>query len=192
MVVRLTESDIIRIVEKILLMEEKKLFPTTPKELFRQLPVELRQILVKQWGAKQNPEHHPEGNTLKHILVTIKRAYYHYPEDPNMILTALFHDLGKMDTYNINPKTGNPTAYGHEDKSELFVDKFSDWIDGYVDTNVDEVKFLVKNHMKVKPRTWDSMRKTKKEPIIGNPSFDKLMKFTNKIDGGGLKINNER
>jgi hypothetical protein len=160
----------------------------TPQKLVKNLPQELKELLFKQWGAKQNPEWHPEGNTLKHILVVIKRAYHHYPDDPNMVMAALFHDLGKIDTYNINPKTGQPTAYGHEYKSTDYVEQFRDWIESFEGTDVDEIKYLVKNHMKVKPSTWDKMRDNKKEPIMSHPAFDKLMGFTNKLDGGGTHL----
>ena len=98
------------------ILREEKLY-ATPQQLIKSLPDELKKLLFKHWEAKQNPEWHPEGNTLKHILVVIKRAYHHYPNDPNMIMAALFHDLGKMDTYAINPKTNQPTAYGHEEQS---------------------------------------------------------------------------
>lgn len=173
---------------KKILKEEKDLLVTSPQSLVRNLPKELKDILFKQWGAKQNPEWHPEGNTLKHILVVLRRAYHHYPDDPNMIMAALFHDLGKMDTYNINPKTGNPTAYGHENESTEYVEKFKDWIESFEGTDVEEIKYLVKNHMKVKPSTWDQMRDKKKEPISSHPAFNKLMGFTNKLDGGGTDL----
>jgi hypothetical protein len=171
---------------KKILREEK--LQATPQELIRSLPKELKDILFKQWGAKQNPEWHPEGNTLKHILVVIRRAYHHYPDDPNMIMAALFHDLGKMNTYNINTKTGQPTAYGHEYKSTDYVEEFRDWIETFQGTDVDEIKYIVKNHMKVKPSTWDKMRDNKKEPIMSHPAFDKLMGFTDKLDGGGTHL----
>lgn len=167
-------------------MEDK--IPVTPQLLIRNLPDELKQLFFKQWNAKQNPEWHPEGNTLKHMIVVLKRAYHHYPDDPNMIMAALFHDLGKMDTYDINPKTGHPTAHGHEFKSSDYVEQFKDWILSFEGTDIDEIKYLVSNHMKVKPRTWDVMRDAKKEPIQSHGSFDKLMGFTNKLDGGGHHI----
>jgi len=170
-----------------ILKEEDKLY-ATPQQLVKNLPDELKKLLFKQWGAKQNPEWHPEGNTLKHILVVLKRAYHHYPDDPNMVMAALFHDLGKMDTYSINPKTNQPTAYGHEDKSTDYVEQFRNWIDSFDGTDVDEIKYLVKNHMKVKPRTWDQMKDKKKEPIKSHPAFDKLMGFTDKLDGGGVDL----
>ena len=173
------------------ILREEKLY-VTPQELIRNLPKDLKDILFKQWGAKQNPEWHPEGNTLKHILVVIKRAYHHYPDDPNMVMAALFHDLGKIDTYKINPKTGQPTAYGHEDKSTDYVEQFRDWIESFEGTDVDEIKYLVKNHMKVKPSTWNQMKDKKKEPIISHPAFDKLMGFTDKLDGGGFDIEKKK
>lgn len=172
---------------KKVLVRENKLY-VTPQELVKNLPQELKELLFKQWGAKQNPEWHPEGNTLKHIIVVIRRAYHHYPDDPNMIMAALFHDLGKIDTYKINPKTGQPTAYGHEDKSTDYVEQFRDWIESFEGTDVDEIKYLVKNHMKVKPSTWDQMKDKKKEPIKSHPAFDKLMGFTDKLDGGGVDL----
>lgn len=169
-----------------IISEEK--IPATPKELINNLPTELKYLFFKQWKAKQNPKWHPEGNTLKHIIIVLKRAYHYYPNDPNMIMTALFHDLGKMDTYAINPKTGEPTAYGHENNSTDYVEKYREWIDQFDGVDVDEIKYLVQNHMKVKPSTWDVMKDTKKEPIMSNPAFDKLMGFTSKLDGGGTNI----
>ena len=181
------QENIQRIKEVMGIISEEKI-PVTPNELIKNLPTELKQLLFKQWGAKQSSKHHPEGNTLKHIIIVLKRAYHHYPDDPNMIMAALFHDLGKMDTYAINPKTGEPTAYGHENNSTEYVDKFRQWIEQFDGVNVDEVKYIVQNHMKVKPSTWDVMKDAKKEPIKSNPSFDKLMGFTNKLDGGGIMI----
>lgn len=168
-------------------LREEKLH-ATPQELIKNLPKELKELLFKQWGAKQNPEWHPEGNTLKHIIVVIKRAYHHYPDDPNMVMAALFHDLGKIETYKINPKTNQPTAYGHEDKSTDYVEKFKNWIESFEGMDVEEIKYLVKNHMKVKPSTWDQMKDKKKEPIMSHPAFDKLMGFTDKLDGGGTDL----
>lgn len=169
-----------------IITEEK--IPTTPRDLIKNLPAELKDLFFKQWQAKQSTKHHPEGNTLKHIIIVLKRAYHHYPDDPNMIMAALFHDLGKMDTYAINPKTGEPTAYGHENNSTDYVEKYREWIEQFDGADVDEVKYLVQNHMKVKPSTWDVMKDAKKEPIQSHPAFDKLMGFTNKLDGGGTAI----
>ena len=176
-----------KLIKKIL-KEEKNILPSNVKDLVRSLPIELKELLFKQWHATQNEKWHPEGNTLKHIIIVLKRAYHHYPNDPNMIIASLFHDLGKMDTHNINPKTGKPTAYGHEKESVIYVEKFKDWIESFEGTDVEEIKYIVKNHMKVKPTTWEVMKDSKKEPIKTHKSFEKLMGFTNKLDGGGINI----
>lgn len=190
-IIKLTERDLLSLVKQTIkeMDGNKKEFPKSYKELYNELPVELKELLFKQWNAKQSPKWHPEGNSLKHILVVIKRAFHHYPDDPNMIITALFHDLGKMDAYGINPKTGQPTAYGHENRSEKYVEEFRDWIESYIGTDTDEIKYLVKNHMLIKPSIWDTMRDIKKEPISSHPSFEKLKGFTEKLDGGGIHIN---
>lgn len=163
-------------------------FPDTIKKLYKSLPEDLKILLFKQWYAKQNPKWHPEGNTLKHIIIVLRRSYYFYGNDPNMILSALFHDLGKIDTYRINPKTGQPTAYGHEDKSVLYIKKYRNWIKSFEGVDINEVEYIVQNHMKIKSGIWENMRDNKKKPISDHPSFKKLLNFTNKLDGGGNEI----
>jgi hypothetical protein len=154
------------------------------KDLYRISPPELKQIVIDQWKAKQNPTHHPEGNTLKHIIVVTNRAFRDFPDNKDIQLAAYFHDLGKLATYDINPKTGQPTAYGHEVESSKLIDEFSSFIKQQ-GANPEIVKYIVINHMKIKPSTWDVMKPTKKDPIINDPSYQDLEKFGT-IDKGGL------
>ena len=139
---------------------------------------------MDQWKAKQNPSHHPEGNTLKHIIVVTNRAFKNFPDNKDIQLAAYFHDLGKLATYDINPKTGQPTAYGHEEKSVELIDEFSNFVQQQ-GANPEIVKYIVKNHMKIKPNTWDVMKPSKKDPIVNNPHYQDLEKFGT-IDKGGL------
>lgn len=155
------------------------------RTLYDQSPEELKSLVFSQWKAKQNPKWHPEGNTLKHIITVTNRAFKHFPNNPHIQLAAYFHDLGKLATADINPKTGQPTAYGHEKISSDLVDKYKSFITK-MGADPDIVRYIVKNHMKIKPRTWDIMRQKKKDPIMNDPFFDDLMKFGN-IDKGGLK-----
>jgi len=154
------------------------------QNLYRSSPPELKQIIMDQWKAKQNPIHHPEGNTLKHIIVVTNRAFKNFPDNKDIQLAAYFHDLGKLATYDINPKTGQPTAYGHEEKSVELIDEFSNFIQQQ-GANPEIVKYIVKNHMKIKPTPWDVMKPSKKDPIITNPHYQDLEKFGT-IDKGGL------
>ena len=154
------------------------------KDLYHASPDDLKEIVRQQWQAKQNPEHHPEGNTLKHIIVVTNRAIKQHPDNINLIMAAYFHDLGKMETYGINPKTGKPTAYGHEKVSAALVNRFSGFIEE-MGANPMIVEFIVVNHMKMKPHTWDVMRQSKKDKIMGDPSFGDLEGLS-KVDRGGL------
>ena len=54
-------------------------------------------------------------------------------------------DLGKMETYAVNPKTGQPTAHGHENKSSDYVHQFKDWIESIDGADINTVKYIVKN-----------------------------------------------
>jgi len=164
----------------------KREIPSTAQELIRSMPQDLKKLFFDQWGAKQSTKWHPEGNSLKHIILVLRRAYNKYGDDPNMIMAALFHDLGKMDTYAINPKTGEPTAYGHDAKSGEYVNQYADWILSFEGTNIDVIEYLVVNHMKMKPSTWSVMKQAKKDPIEQNPAFDKLRGFET-IDIGGIE-----
>jgi hypothetical protein len=148
---------------------------------------DLYKLLMSQWTVKQNPSYHPEGNTLKHILVVLSRAFNVKPIDINLVLAALFHDLGKLKTYAIDPKKNQPTAYGHEKVSGEIVDKYSHWINTFEGGDSEKVKYIVVNHMKMKPQVWDVMADKKKDPIISNPAFKDLKKFSI-IDKGGRNI----
>lgn len=156
---------------------------TNFKDLIKLAPKELQTIIWQQWKAPQNPKHHPEGNTLKHIAVVINRAIKEHPGDIDIILSALFHDLGKYHTLGF--KNDTPTAHGHEKISVKFVDEFADWIK-QMGGDVDKIRFIVSNHMKVKSNVWDVMKQTKKDVITKDPNFEPLQKFT-KLDKGGLR-----
>jgi hypothetical protein len=184
----ISEQQFTKLIKKILKEEDNmdnNTFPKNHKELINMMPDSLKNLFYTQWQAKQNPKWHIEGNTLKHIIIVLKRAFEHYPNNPDIILAALFHDLGKLDTYAINPKTGQPTAYGHEVKSGEYLEKYKDWVNSFDGVNFDKIKYLVLNHMVIKPSTWDNMRQQKKDPIEQNPSFEDLKNFTNHLDGGG-------
>jgi len=91
-----------------------------------------------------------------------------------------------MQTYTINPKTGKPTAYGHEKVSAALVNRYSGFIEemGGI-PNI--VEYIVTNHMKMKPHTWDVMRQSKKDKITDDPSFGDLEGLS-KVDRGGLDL----
>lgn len=154
------------------------------KSLYQQSPPELKKIVIDQWKAKQNPKYHPEGNTLKHIILVTNRAFRDFPDNKDIQLAAYFHDLGKLSTYDINPKTGQPTAYYHEKESVNLIDKFNSFIKQQ-GANPEIVKYIVQNHMRIKPDVWNVMKTSKKDPIMKDPNYQNLEKFST-IDIGGI------
>ena len=147
------------------------------KSLYQQSPPELKKIVIDQWKAKQNPKYNPEGNTLKHIIIVTDRAFRDFPDNKNVQLAAYFHDLGKLSTYDINPKTGQPTSYYHEKESVNLINKFDNFIEQQ-GADPEIVKYIVQNHMKIKPSTWDIMKLSKKDPILNDPNYQDLEKFS--------------
>jgi len=73
------------------------------KDLFELAPKSLQEFMLSMWQVGQDPEKHPEGNTLKHIISTTNRAIRDAklkqkegePFDIDSVLIAFFHDLGK-------------------------------------------------------------------------------------------------
>ncbi len=154
------------------------------KEILLQAPGELVQITMSLKDVAQNPKWHPEGNTLKHVITVFKRAVEHHPDNLDLAISAFFHDLGKLETYDINTKTGQPTAYGHEKVSAMLVKKYHDWIKK-LGGNPANVYYIVKNHMRMKQ--MDVMKDSKKNKLKSFRAFNDLDKFS-KIDRGGLDI----
>lgn len=156
------------------------------KELFKLLPRELQKRVYDLKKIPQNPKWHPEGNTLKHTIVVVNRALKY--EDIDLAIAAIMHDIGKDITFKLHPKTGLPTAYGHEFVSAKLVKKYESWIKS-LGGNVDTIYFIVKNHMRYKQLSV--MRPHKQAALKNHPDFDKLCKFGN-CDRGGLTVESSK
>lgn len=154
------------------------------KELVRKAPDEIKFILFANKSVPQRKDKHPEGNVLKHIMIVTMRALEKYPNDMDIILAAFFHDLGKYATVDVNPKSGEPNALGHEDVSAEYVDKFSDWIFD-MGGRPDIVEDIVKNHMEFK--ILMNMKRMKQTEFYGKKNFEKLKKFSELDRGGWFK-----
>lgn len=155
------------------------------KELLLLFPKEVRNKIMRLKCVPQNPKWHPEGNTLKHTILVVRRALEHSKNDTDMIIAALFHDIGKYDTHAINPKTGQPTAYGHEKISAIEVEKYRNAIEA-IGGNVKRIKDIVENHMNIKK--YGEMRQQKKEQMEAMEVFKDLQFFCNKLDKGGIEL----
>lgn len=151
-------------------------------ETIEQFDSSLIDILRKLKDVPQNKLHHPEGNTLIHTVVVTSRAFK--TGDKNLVVAALFHDIGKLDTLDYNTKTGEPTAYKHEKESLKYVDQFKDDITK-MGCDIDIIKFVVENHMRMK--VIDQMRDAKRKRLESHKYFRYLKSFS-VIDRGGTDI----
>jgi CRISPR/Cas system-associated endonuclease Cas3-HD len=141
-------------------------------EYWERLPEEVREAAE---NCEQNPTYHSEGNIKNHIkLVFIEALQYN---DKNLLVAAIFHDLGKIDTHNVR-EDGRITHYRHEFVSLDYIDKY---IHLYDDFNIDEeaIREIVKNHMRCHLYKSGRIKKQGKiEAFENNQYFDLIMKFS--------------
>jgi hypothetical protein len=153
------------------------------EKYINKLPVSLVQ---KMKDCMQDPKYHPEGNVYNHIELVFNFAEKNYPGNVNLLVAAIFHDLGKPETTRIRIKNGveRITHYGHESASlkynDMYIDKFLD-----LGINKDTVYSMCANHMKAHLYKSGQMKKIiKREAFASSPDFNEIMKF-NLCDKGG-------
>lgn len=87
-------------------------------------------------NTQQNPRWHSEGSALEHTKLVCKNMFKFMEEDAEkslhekrlMMLSALFHDIGKPKTTFKGEKDGNWHSYGHESVgSKLTREMLWDW-----------------------------------------------------------------
>ena len=127
---------------------------------------------AKLRGVPQNPKWHPEGDCDIHVCLVIDNLAH--LKDKTLSMAAVFHDIGKPYTTKINPKTGQPTAPGHEDVSVTFVDKYKDFIESS-GADFQSVRDIVANHMRMHQyNSGDLKNPAKRERMEKSPSFGNL------------------
>lgn len=159
----------------------KKLNIRTFRELYNLCPLDLQTRIFNLKLIPQGKKWHPEGNVLKHTILVVTRAIKE--NDIDIILAALFHDIGKDKTFAF--KNNIPTAYGHEVISSDVIDSYKTFIES-LGGNIRDIKYIVSNHMKMK--IFRDMRKTKQEALTTDAIFHKLERFATYIDKGGFDI----
>ena len=144
------------------------------EELVSRAPLEVKDLVEKCATTQQSPTWHPEGDCRRHIKIVYNRALK--TGDLNMVIAALFHDLGKVSTTRPSEKTpGSWSAYGHENESTKILERHRAWVEslGADFTTVHEV---VKNHMRIK--LIDEMTTPKKNALLSNPYIEFIKKFS--------------
>lgn len=143
----------------------------------------LQNIFDSMKTCPQRKDYHPEGDVYTHTAYVMD---FFHREDFQMTereietleYAIIFHDMGKIDCTKRNPKHGKWASYGHASIGTRYVDLFQEMIPH----NVTLVRWIVKNHMKIKFRDNLSSRKldTLKNEF-GKVGWDLLNAF-NKCD----------
>ncbi len=150
----------------------------------------LANIILDLKNYEQREDKHPEGNVFNHTKICVEKAIK--TKDIDLIVAALFHDIGKNKTWGIHPKLGFITYYNHEKESVKIVKKHKSIITEILGADYGAVYFIVKNHMRAK--NFRDMRDAKKNKLKESKYFDKLMIFVKEIDNQGdeMKIKANR
>jgi len=155
------------------------------KELYNRFPQELRDKLA---ACKQHPKYHKEGPVSEHIKLVFEYAEKNFPEDMEILLSALFHDLGKPETFSERVVNGELkiSAYGHEFRAKNFILKYFELFKD-ISTNQEKVEEICHNHMRASQYNKGTLKKAHKRKAFEElKHFDAIMKFA-ECDKAGKK-----
>ncbi len=139
-------------------------------------------IIEKLKVLEQNKIWHPEIYVYNHMELVYEEVVKRTPDDDEMIICSVFHDLGKIDTTFLKPN-GVPTSPGHEKFAKEYIDK-------YVPKcyNIDRIKNICYYHMKAHLYKNGEMNNPKKRKAFEElPYFEDIMKFEICDEEGTLK-----
>jgi len=129
--------------------------------------------------SKQNLKYHPEGSVYNHILQVYENTQRFF-DDINLSVTALFHDLGKIDKVQFKElETGEIkiSNIGHEFASIPYITNFNSLFND-LDVNWDLVTYITENHMRTQSYLSNELKKSHKRKMFEDSTyFLDLIKF---------------
>lgn len=140
------------------------------------LPQHIQNKLNDLMKMKERPDFHPEENCFEHVRIVTNRCIQF--GDKDLICTGIFHDIHKLDTVQINPKTGHPTSPGHDKwafKTVMNDQSVRQWIVDF-GADPDTVAGLCGQHMRI--HQIGQMKPAKQTAIMNLSFFDKLAVFS--------------
>lgn len=144
-------------------------------QIIQDLPHHIGLKLQDLKTMRERPDFHPEPSAFHHIDIVTSRAIV--VGDKDLTMAAIFHDIHKKDTMQINPKTGWPTSPGHDKwafKTIMNDASVRDFISSH-DADPDTVAIICREHMRI--HQFDSMRPVKQQAMRDIPCFDKILAF---------------
>jgi hypothetical protein len=155
----------------------------TFRELYNRLPDVIKNAMK---SCQQDPKWHSEGDCEIHTEMVFDYAKEHYNDD-ELLLCAIFHDLGKPETTTIGTRPNGDikiSHIGHEVKSLKYIDRFFDLYSD-VSTNKEKVYEICKNHIRAHVyETGQMSNKHKRSEFEKLKYFKEIMEFE-KCDTNG-------
>lgn len=151
-----------------------------------------KDIIILHYGELGLMEHdnpyHKEGNLITHINMVVSEVKKHNPSN-ELLLAALFHDIGKPMVREYDEEKGWHTYHSHEKYSEqMFREIYEMYHLGeqgeYID--FEAVCFLIRNHHKIDNFEIYRKRPRRKKSIeiLTHPFLQDLVTLRN-CDGLG-------
>lgn len=136
------------------------------EQLLKKLPVKVINQLKE---TMQDPLYHGEGNVYNHIMLVSSKL----PSDNvDLQVCALFHDLGKIDTVNVNEREDKLRiqTIGHENYVKKYIEAYRDYFIGF-NINWNLVLYVCESHMYMHKYINGEIKKQSKIEAIENHSY---------------------
>ena len=147
----------------------------TFNDIISTLPQHMFNKLNDLKTLRERPDFHPEPSAFHHIEIVTNRCIEF--GDRDLIMAGIFHDIHKLDTMKINPKSGHPTSPGHDSWARKTIQTDPDVRKFITDfgADPDTVAGLCGQHMRM--HQLSQMKPTKQKMMMDLPFFDKLAVF---------------
>mgnify|MGYP002713107058 CR=1 FL=1 len=118
----------------------------------------------------QPPQYHPEGDVLRHTALVL--AFLPDPVPVDMAWAAVFHDIGKKDTFEI--AADRIRFHDHDRVSAVFAES---WLleHGVPRSVTERVASLVREHIRF--AALPGFRASKRRAFLQDPLFEKHLEF---------------
>jgi hypothetical protein len=157
----------------------------TFKELWNRLPLDVRNACE---NCEQDNYHHGEGNVDKHVELVFNYLS-NKSSDNDLLVSAIFHDLGKPETKQLKEKDGKIkiSNIGHELKCKYYIDKYL-YLYSDLNLNYNKILQVCENHMKAHFYVCGKMTKPgKRKNFEALEYFEDIIKFTEADSNGRIE-----
>lgn len=142
----------------------------TFNEILSFLPKEIIEQLKE---TEQNPKWHPEGNVYNHLKLVYEQVENNFPDNEDLKVCSVFHDLGKIDTTHRNEE-GKLISYNHENYAKEYINKYLP--ETYDKEKIKEICYY---HMRAHLYNNGELKNNKKRKEFESLKyFDEIMKFS--------------